>query len=525
MRLPKDPHLMSQRVLKLARQGKLDDAIMMVKEAPNSLQNEVVWNHLIDEAGRIGKANLALRLLNDMKKCGLEPTERTYTIALKALAKNPSSPETVTRAQDIYAQMQERGVTPNLVHTNALLKVLGRAGDLEAMHNVYAKMPRQGPLAPDTITYNTVIGAYAWKVWGECLQAKIKRPDAIDIDERLMDSLLVAVRRSERRSKNGMQVVESLYGLELMKRKPSIREQMSHPEYMHSRRDIYPGESLGLGPVLANKMPSFQTVDLVLQVAAKADQLQAGHAFVEWVEKTFADQFVPDMQLLSALTVSYNKSRNFDKTLACLDIYHQRRLPEPSVVFFQQVLEALYVKRETSSRAFELVKEMLSLTEQGVMLRKDGRPAQRMDSIALALFGSICKRGGRWQEGLEVLERAQWQKVITQSDHSKSNHGISQFAIYVLQESLRHLKKELRRDDFYLEQRQHPDATRQVDDETPKLLSKTAKKQLQDQIAQREQELRQALELEDRFAQQRKDKAQETRANYRDRKRPKPRSE
>ncbi|KAF9167063.1 hypothetical protein DFQ26_005945 [Actinomortierella ambigua] len=565
-RLPKDPHLMSQRVLKLARQGKLEEAILQVKEAPVSLQNEVVWNHLIDEAGRLGKTNLALRLMNDMKKSSIEPTERTYTILFKALARNPSSPETAARAQGIFAQMQERDITPNLVHTNALLKVLGRTGDLEAMHRIYAKMPRQGPQAPDTITFNTVLGAYgqpmaslrtkaeapsadetstttvaamtpmtanaaadqAWKVWEECLTAKIHRPEEIHIDERLVNSLMVAVRQSASRSKHGLQVIESLYGVELLKQRGSSQTRQAklealkeNPASMHSHRAKFPGESLGLGPLLATKMPSFWTVDLVLQLANKADQPQAGLAFVSWVEKTFAEEFVPDMKLLTTLATAFTKERRFEKTLAYLDLYHQHRLPEPSVVFFQQVLESLYGLRDKSSRAFELMKELVQLAEGGVLLRKDGRPVQGMDPIALSIYGLHCKRQGRWREGLEVLDLSQWQKVIAKSDHRKSNHGVSQLAIYVLQETLKNLKKELRRDDFNLEQQQqHPDALGSSATAPPKLMTKAEKMRLEGEILRREQELKLAHESSHRFAQERQEKARETRESYRERKRP-----
>jgi len=63
--LPKDPYLLSEKVVKFARNGKLDDAIALVLEAPKTRQNEVVWNHLIQESAKLGKASQSWQLLND----------------------------------------------------------------------------------------------------------------------------------------------------------------------------------------------------------------------------------------------------------------------------------------------------------------------------------------------------------------------------------------------------------------------------------------------------------------------------
>lgn len=64
--LPKDPYLLSEKVVKFSKNGKLDDAITLVMEAPKSRQNEVVWNHLIQESSKLGKINQSWQLLNDV---------------------------------------------------------------------------------------------------------------------------------------------------------------------------------------------------------------------------------------------------------------------------------------------------------------------------------------------------------------------------------------------------------------------------------------------------------------------------
>ncbi|KAF9388722.1 hypothetical protein CPC16_006271 [Podila verticillata] len=84
--IPKDPYLLSEKVVKFAKNGKLDEAITLVMESPKSRQSEVVWNHLIQESSKLGKTSQSWQLLNDMKKRSFEPSERTYTILLNALA-------------------------------------------------------------------------------------------------------------------------------------------------------------------------------------------------------------------------------------------------------------------------------------------------------------------------------------------------------------------------------------------------------------------------------------------------------
>lgn len=67
--LPKDPYLLSEKVVKFSKNGKLDDAITLVMESPKSRQNEIVWNHLIQESSKLGKINQSWQLLNDVKCC------------------------------------------------------------------------------------------------------------------------------------------------------------------------------------------------------------------------------------------------------------------------------------------------------------------------------------------------------------------------------------------------------------------------------------------------------------------------
>lgn len=65
--IPKDPYLLSEKVVKFAKNGKLDEAITLVMESPKSRQSEVVWNHLIQESSKLGKTSQSWQLLNDVR--------------------------------------------------------------------------------------------------------------------------------------------------------------------------------------------------------------------------------------------------------------------------------------------------------------------------------------------------------------------------------------------------------------------------------------------------------------------------
>jgi hypothetical protein len=52
--------------MRLAKKGKLDDAIALVADTPKSRQSEVVWNHLIQESSKLSKGNQSWSLLSDV---------------------------------------------------------------------------------------------------------------------------------------------------------------------------------------------------------------------------------------------------------------------------------------------------------------------------------------------------------------------------------------------------------------------------------------------------------------------------
>jgi hypothetical protein len=48
-------------------------------------------------------------------------------------------------------------VEPQIIHTNAVLKVCARCKDVDSMWSIVSRLPLNGPNAPDAITYTTLL--------------------------------------------------------------------------------------------------------------------------------------------------------------------------------------------------------------------------------------------------------------------------------------------------------------------------------------------------------------------------------
>ena len=101
-----------------------------------------------------------------MKKRAQPPDAHTYTTLLRGLAAT-KYPQNVARALLIYNSMYAANspVKPNIIHTNAMLKVCALYGDLDTLFGVAAKIPTKGRGAPDKWTYTTIFDALRNELW------------------------------------------------------------------------------------------------------------------------------------------------------------------------------------------------------------------------------------------------------------------------------------------------------------------------------------------------------------------------
>jgi Pentatricopeptide repeat domain len=96
-----------------------------------------------------------------MKKRGQKPDAHTYTIIFRGLAEFSHYPDALSKALSIYHSMdaENSSVQPNVIHTNAVLKVCARAKDMDALYGIVAKLRRKGIRAPNNLTYTTILNA------------------------------------------------------------------------------------------------------------------------------------------------------------------------------------------------------------------------------------------------------------------------------------------------------------------------------------------------------------------------------
>jgi hypothetical protein len=176
-----DPLKLADHVFHLLKQDRFDEAELLVQTASKSFPCTVSWNHLVDWQLSHGKVNVAIKTYNEvcnlvlealpnemrvlmavqMKKRGQKPDAHTYTILFRGLAEYSHYPEALSKALSIYHSMDAENspVQPNVIHTNAVLKVCARAKDMDALYGIVAKLRRKGLRAPNNLTYTTIFNA------------------------------------------------------------------------------------------------------------------------------------------------------------------------------------------------------------------------------------------------------------------------------------------------------------------------------------------------------------------------------
>ncbi|KAH8424561.1 pentatricopeptide repeat-containing protein [Aspergillus melleus] len=155
---------LANRVKRILSQGKVAFAAEMVRMATRrGLESTAAWNHLFEYCFRRNSARSAFRFYNDMKKRGVRPSEVTYTTMLSGLSNSKSTPEIdpVKTALNIYRSISsdKSGVELSIIHSNAMLTVCARHGDMDTLWGVASELPETGPASPGPVTYSIVLRA------------------------------------------------------------------------------------------------------------------------------------------------------------------------------------------------------------------------------------------------------------------------------------------------------------------------------------------------------------------------------
>lgn len=103
-----------------------------------------------------------------MKKRAQFPDSHTYLLVLRGLALNPRQ-EDVSKGMAVYHSMSAPNarVPPSIIHTNAMIQLCARAGDMDSLWQVASKIPDKGPSAADHITFTTILNGMREAVMAE----------------------------------------------------------------------------------------------------------------------------------------------------------------------------------------------------------------------------------------------------------------------------------------------------------------------------------------------------------------------
>ncbi|KAL8790801.1 MAG: hypothetical protein Q9213_000425 [Squamulea squamosa] len=162
-----DPLKLAENTIALLREDDNNKALDLVRLASKQTPCTVSWNHLVDYEMSKGRIQKAVKIYNEMKKRAQKPDAQTYTILLRGLSWHPHLQESLPLALKIYHSMfaENCPVKPNIIHTNAVLKVCALARDMDAIWGVAAKLPPKGPGAPNNRTFTTILNAIRNIAW------------------------------------------------------------------------------------------------------------------------------------------------------------------------------------------------------------------------------------------------------------------------------------------------------------------------------------------------------------------------
>lgn len=158
----KDPLQLAEGVLQRLRVPDIEGALRLVRASQAyEIKNIVSWNHCCDWLMAQGQVKQALAVYNEMKKRGQKPDAHTYTIMLRGLSQHVDKPNAVQEAVKIYNSIfaPNSAVKPNTIHTNAIINVCARGGDMDSLWAVAGRLPERGAGSPDRITFSTILNA------------------------------------------------------------------------------------------------------------------------------------------------------------------------------------------------------------------------------------------------------------------------------------------------------------------------------------------------------------------------------
>ncbi|XP_011627723.2 LOW QUALITY PROTEIN: pentatricopeptide repeat-containing protein At4g33990 [Amborella trichopoda] len=133
-----------------AKCGRLNEASCLFEHVPK--KSSVPWNAIISGHGVHGHGHKTLKLFEEMQKEGVKPDHVTFVSLLSAC----SHAGLVDQGQRCFDKLlHDHNVAPTCKHYACMVDLLGRAGRLEAAHDLINSMP----MRPDASVWGALLGA------------------------------------------------------------------------------------------------------------------------------------------------------------------------------------------------------------------------------------------------------------------------------------------------------------------------------------------------------------------------------
>ncbi|CAJ0837999.1 4278_t:CDS:10, partial [Entrophospora sp. SA101] len=224
---------LKEKVIQLSEEERLNDAIKLVKSEENlEFKTGEAWDQLIMECVDKGRAKMAVRLFDEMKRLSLPFTKGTFTTILNGLADYRISPQLVEYATSLIKQLVQSSesrpeIKLEIDHINSLLKICYRSKHFQLALDTYDNLIKGNKKVKenrDTYLYLMKIGSIsninesekfyeiAKDIWEKLIKKQKSNDDgSVVIDNDLVCGIIQTYNNSGYTSE-AFEIVDSIYG-------------------------------------------------------------------------------------------------------------------------------------------------------------------------------------------------------------------------------------------------------------------------------------------------------------------------
>ncbi|RWR73388.1 pentatricopeptide repeat-containing protein [Cinnamomum micranthum f. kanehirae] len=142
-------------IMMLMQEGHYDKVHELYNEMCNEgicFPDTITYCALIVAFGKLGREDSAVRLFDEMKENGLQPTAKIYTTLIGIFFKSGK----FEKALSVFCEMKDKRCTPNVFTYTEMIKGLGEAGRVEEAYGLFLDMQRESCML-DVVLVNNLI--------------------------------------------------------------------------------------------------------------------------------------------------------------------------------------------------------------------------------------------------------------------------------------------------------------------------------------------------------------------------------